>query len=101
MIKTVKLYKLGRWLTNHKRRPKLEFGRKNVIPWWELLCRATFQDLPMTQLHFSIVHRELGNSMGIISRKFQYLAAILQLEKTISLSDNWSVGNSTTDILST
>ena len=55
----------------------------------------------MTQLHFSNVHSEFGNSMGIISRKFQYLAAILQLEKTISLSDNWSVGNSTTDILST
>ena len=74
---------------------------KFIIRWWEFLCRATFQDLPMTQLHFSIVHRELGNSMGIISRKFQYLAAILQLEKTISFSDNWSAGNSTTDILST
>ena len=55
------------------------------------------EDLLMTQLHLSIVHRGLGNSMGIISKKFQYLAAILQLEKTITAA----AGNSTTDILST
>ena len=50
----------------------------------EFLCKVTFHNLLLTQLHFCIVDRELGNSMGIISRKFRYLAAILQLEKTIT-----------------